>query len=360
MVISRRGFVLAATALRSMLAAGRMDQADALISGLVKDGKLSAACVLVRDGSTTVYGKAFGAAKSLDARFLIASITKPMTAAGVMKLVDRGKLRLEDPASKYLPEFGKDGDRGKVTIRHLLTHTSGLPDMLPDNTELRRKNAPLSEFVARALQTPLLFPPGTRTSYASMAILLASEIVHRIDGRAFPLYLRDEIYKPLGMNHTVLGLGDGLTLADTVRSQTEFADPDLGASADAKNWDWNSGYWRGLAAPWGGAHSTVHDIERFLRTFLKPDGKVLRANTCTEMIRDQNSGLNQPYGIGWAIAKGFGKQCSPGTFGHGGSTGTLCWADPANGRTFVILTSLPDRVARKLVITPVSDLASAG
>lgn len=336
-----------------------MDQAEALISGLVKDRKLSAACVLVRDRGGPVYEKAFGAAKSLDARFLIASITKPMTAAGVMKLVDRGKLRLEDPASRYLPEFGKDGDRGKVTIRHLLTHTSGLPDMLPDNTELRRKNAPLGEFVARALKTPLLFSPGTKTSYASMAILLASEIVHRIDGRAFPAYLRDEIYKPLGMHHTVLGLGDGLTLADTVRSQTEFADPDLGASADAKSWDWNSPYWRGLAAPWGGAHSTVHDIERFLRAFLTPDGKVLRASTCAEMIRDQNKGLNQPYGIGWAIAKGFGKQCSPGTFGHGGSTGTLCWADPASGRTFVILTSLPDRVARKLVISPVSDIASA-
>jgi CubicO group peptidase (beta-lactamase class C family) len=328
-----------------------------LIQNLVREGKLESACLLVRDGAgTVILEQAFGAAKSIDAKFLIASITKPMTAAGVMKLVDKGKLKLEDPASRYLPEF-TGGDWGRITIRHLLTHTSGLPDMLPENTELRRRNAPLSEFVALSLKTPLLFAPGTKTSYASMAILLASEIAHRIDGRAFPKYLEEELYRPLGMANTALGLGK-FQLKETVRSQVEFADPTLGASPDAKSWDWNSPYWRNLATPWGGAHSTVGDIDRFLRAFLQPDGRLLRKETAANMIRNQNMGLNQPYGIGWAVGRTFGKNCSPATFGHGGSTGTLCWADPANGRTFVLLTSLPDRVARKLVIGPVSDMMS--
>ncbi len=334
-----------------------MAQAEGLIGGLVKEGKLRAACVRVRQGGELIWEKAFGEAKTIDAKFLIASITKPMTAAGVMKLVDAGKVRLEDPASRYLPELGTTGDRGRITVLHLLTHTSGLPDMLPENTELRKKNAPLSEFVRIGLQTPLLFAPGTKTSYSSTAILLASEIAQRITGRAFPQYLEAELYQPLGMTNTALGLGH-FSLGDTIRSQTEFADPDLGANASAAKWDWNSPYWRGLATPWGGAHSTVRDTDKFLQAFLAPDGKLLRKASCERMIRDQNAGLNQPYGIGWAVGRSFGKDCSPATFGHGGSTGTLCWADPATKRTFVMLTSLPDRVARKLVIDPVSDLAS--
>src|SRR4029453_4379837 len=103
------------------------------------------------------------------------------TASAVLWLRDRRELALEDPVQKYLSAF-RDAGRDAVTIRHLLTHTSGLPDMLPENTDLRRQHAPLSEFVARTCRTPLLFSPGTKVSYQSMGILLAAAIVEKVSG----------------------------------------------------------------------------------------------------------------------------------------------------------------------------------
>ncbi len=335
------------------------DQAAGLLSMAVEKGQLRAATLHVRQGRKT-FARAFGAAKSIDAIFLIASITKPMTAAGVMLLSDRGALKLSDPVSRYLPEF-QGGDRKLVTIRHLLTHTSGLPDQLPENVDLRRRHAPLRDFVAGALKTPLLFKPGARVSYQSMGILLAAEIAERVTGRSFPEFLDQEVFQPLGMHRTALGLGR-FKIPETAQCQVDKA-PGLygGGAADTKSWDWNSIYWRNLATPWGGAHSTAPDIAAFLEYFLVSGKGPLKKTTAAAMVTDQNKGLNEPWGIGFSVKPGsFGHACSPGTFGHGGSTGTLCWADPAAGATFVVLTTLPADVSGKTLLRPVSDLVSEG
>src|SRR6185295_14730675 len=105
-----------------------------------------------------------------------------------------------------------------VTLKHLLTHTSGLPDMLPENIELRRRHAPLSEFVALTCRTTLLFRPGEKVSYQSMGILLAAAIVEKISGQPMPAFLRANIFAPLRMTQTSLGLG-GRNIADTAQCQ---------------------------------------------------------------------------------------------------------------------------------------------
>ena len=135
---------------------GQFEEASRLVRAQTDSGDVAAAVLHVRRAGQEM-SRAFGAAR-IDLPFLIASPTKPMTASGVLWLRDRRELALSDPVSKYLPAF-RDGERGDVTIRHLLTHTSGLPDMLPENTELRAQHAPLSEFVARTCRTPLLFRP---------------------------------------------------------------------------------------------------------------------------------------------------------------------------------------------------------
>jgi CubicO group peptidase (beta-lactamase class C family) len=359
--MTRRQFARASAALAATAAAagavekGRLDEAAALIQSTVDSGQLRAASLHVRQGSFT-FRRAFGAAKTPDTIFLLASISKPMTAAGVMLLADRGKLSLDDPVHKYIPEFS-EGDRKLITIQHLLTHTSGLPDQLPENTELRKRHAPLSEFVKAAIKTPLLFKPGTDVKYQSMGILLASEVAQRITGQAFPAFLDKEVYKPLGMARTAMGLGK-FKISDTALSQVDKA-PGMYGGGDNSSWDWNSPYWRNLAAPWGGAHSTGPDVAKFLEAFLKPDGKVLKKETAASMIVDHNKGLKTPWGIGFSVRPGsFGKGCSDRTFGHSGSTGTLAWCDPANGASFVILTTLPANVSDKLIIDPVSDMVS--
>jgi CubicO group peptidase (beta-lactamase class C family) len=271
-----------------------------------------------------------------------------MTAAGVMLLADRGKLALSDPVHKFIPEFA-GADRELVTVQHLLTHTSGLPDMLPENVELRKRHAPLAEFVAGVCKTPLLFRPGTKVSYQSMGILLAAEIAQRIMQVPFRDFLRSEIFLPLGMKETSLGLG-GRRIADTAQCQVENGDDD---------WNWNTPYWRDLGAPWGGVHATAGDIAKFLQAFLRSDGAVLKRETALAMTTSHTPGLNEAWGLGWRLDPGaFGRGCSPRTFGHYGATGTVAWADRETGVQCVLLTTKPADQSRAGLLGPVSDLVS--
>lgn len=112
----------------------------------VARGQVRAAAFYGRLGGA-VYGESFGEATDEHASFLLGSISKPIAIAAVMSLYDDGVIGLNDPVSKFLPEFRGEG-RDSVTIQHLLTHVSGLPDQVPENAELRRGHAPLSRFVA--------------------------------------------------------------------------------------------------------------------------------------------------------------------------------------------------------------------
>ena len=321
----------------------RLLEAVHLLNEQVQSGNVSAAVLFVQNGKDE-FSKAFGKASNSEAIFLLASITKPMTATAVMILAERKELTLDDPAQRFIPEFSGDG-REKVIIRHLLTHTSGLPDMLPENEALRKRHAPLSDFVATTCRTPLLFTPGSEVRYQSMGILLAAEITQRITKQTLPEFLKREVYEPLGMRHTSLGLG-GQPISSTMQSQV----------SPATDWDWNSTYWRNLASPWGGAFADAKDVARFLEYWRNPDGRILKPETTRMMITNQ-TGLPARWGLGWQINPGkFAKGTSESTFGHSGSTGTLCWCDPDKSLSFVLLTTNPMDQSGKTVIQPVSDL----
>lgn len=327
-----------------------------LIQAQIDNGTLQHAVLRLQKGRE-VTQRAFGKATP-DSMFLLGSITKPLTAAAVMVLMDRGELKLSDLAVNHLPEFN-EGPRKDITIKQLLTHTSGLPDQLENNAELRAKHAPLAEFVKGAVRTPLLFTPGTRYHYQSMGILLAAEIVERVTKMPLPKFLHEHVFTPLGMKRTVLGL-ESFAKAEMVPMQTEHAAPEAGGGdPKAREWDWNSDYWRNLAAPWGGAHSTAADIAAFLRCFMHPDGKVLREANARLMITDHTPKLEAHRSIGFMLGPvGLGKGCSANAFGHSGSTGTLAWADPAADTSFVLLTSLPKNVSGERLLYPVSDTVS--
>ncbi len=324
-----------------------LDRAVALIEDSVRSGKVSAAALHVHGGTVTL-SRGFGRAHGPDTIFLLASITKPMTVTAVMMLVDRREVRLSDPVRRYIPEF-TGGERDRITVRHLLTHTSGLPDMLRENTELRKRHAPLRDFVTATCKTPLLFSPGTEVRYQSMGILLAAEIVERTTGAPLRAFLREHVFAPLRMERTFLGL-DGHKISETALCQV----------TDDEDWNWNSAYWRDLGAPWGGAHSTAPEVAGFVQYFLEPDGRVLKPETAASMIVNQTAPLAEPWGFGWMVKPGaFGKNCSARTFGHYGATGTIAWADPANGLICVLLTTEPAKESRDNLLGPVSDAVSA-
>src|SRR5262245_22118807 len=194
------------------LDAERWQTALDLIRGWCHKGELPAAGVSVtRGGKTTgvhLFGRQQTAAASEairpDAIFLIASITKPIVATGALLLVERGLIALDDRVEEYVPEFGREGKHA-VTVRNLLTHTSGLPDMLANNVELRAANATLSEFVAGTSACRLDFLPGRGVQYQSMGLAMLGEIISRVSGKPCPQFLHDEIFQPLEMSDTTLG-----------------------------------------------------------------------------------------------------------------------------------------------------------
>jgi CubicO group peptidase (beta-lactamase class C family) len=360
---TRRGFLLGLLAgpaiERTVRAAerpraGRMkdplEPAYARLDEAVKAGQVQAAVLQVRAGKTT-YLRAFGGART-GTVFLLASVTKPMTAAAVMSLVEAGKLSLDEPAQRHVPEL-VGAERGRITVRSLLDHTSGLPDMPPDNQELRRRQAPLSEFLASACRAPLLFPPGSAVRYQSMGFLVAATIVERLTGMPFREHLRRVLLAPLALERTSLGLG-GRAIADTAACQV----PDDPGG-------WNSPYWRDLGSPWGGAHGTAADLIRWLRFFADPSTPgSLRPETVRAMLTPSGPGSAPPparkerYGLGFRLGLG-GKGCSDRTFGHGGATGCLTWMDPTRDLAFVLLTTWPSAQSQSALLTPVSDEVAA-
>jgi CubicO group peptidase (beta-lactamase class C family) len=339
----------------------RQDKLEAAADVLAKStasGQMHAAAMCVRQG-TSEFARAFGAAKKADDLFLIASISKPMSIAAVMTLYDRGEFQLDDPVRKFIPEFTGEG-RENITIRQLMTHVSGLPDQLPQNNSLRSRHAELPEFVKGAVRTPLLFEPGARYEYSSMGILLASEIAQRISGKDFRDFIDEAVFRPLGMHRSALGLGR-FQLEDLVRCQVENAAPESGAGdAAAKDWDWNSRYWRGLGSPWGGVHASASDVARFFAEFLHPAGAMLKPETARLAIENHNRAGLPPRGLGFAVGAGSGSRgCSEKTFGHTGATGTLAWADPETDTVCVVLTTLPGRGVNPHPRNVAADLVAA-
>ncbi len=334
-----------ASPLSAALRARQWDDAAAVLERATATKQVESAVLhVVHRGEA--FTRPFGEAAPDDAMFLLGSISKPINATAIMTLFDQGKFQLDDRVKKFLPAFTGDG-RDKVTIRHLLTHVSGLPDQLADNNELRRRHAPLAVFAEQALRTRLDFAPGTRYQYSSMGILLATRIAEHITGSDIRTLVDRRVFGPLDMKHSAQGLGQ-FKLEEMVRCQTEGAAPESGAGDPrAREWDWNSPYWRKLGAPWGGTHASAPDIGRFLNEFLGARGKAVRPETARRMIRNQNPEGLPPRGLGFAVGKSAGSRgCSERTFGHTGSTGTLCWADPATETICVVLTSLPGHAAR--------------
>ena len=331
------------------MSAAQLEVASQLLQTEIDRGDISAATLIVARGDEVVHDVGFGRlrpedgapAVTPDSVFLVASITKPVTAIALMLLVDRGLVCLDDPVSLYLTEF--DGsDRKGMTVRQLLTHTSGMPDMLPENEALRRAHEPLSTFVERAISTPLLFEPGSAFRYQSKGILLAAEIVQRITAQGLRDFEAEQIFAPLGMTRTALGLGSREVPATVWCSTT------MDESEEARSWGWNTQYWRDFGAPWGGMHTTTNDLLILLLTMMNAgqfNGRRLLSEASAEaMTTNQNERLGAPWGLGWALSRALqwdfcGDLVSPSTFGHAGATGTVAWADPDRALSCVCLTN---------------------
>ena len=306
-------------------------------------------------------------------RYLVASITKPIVAMGILSLAADGWLSLTQRVGDLLPNFSR-GRYRRITVHHLLTHTSGFPDMLPNNTELRAAHADLPEFLKHAADAELDFRTGTDCRYSSVGYLLQGAMIEKIAGMSLHEFLHHKFFAPLQMRDTQLGLTDDEAdhfLPTVLPSILPDWQP------DADSWGWNSRYWRSLGAPWGGMMTTAGDLGRFAAMLLSegcsptgmrvlPSAVVAAAianQSCEYEIQPEFTGPRRSWGLGWrrqwaTHSASFGDFVSAETVGHWGATGTMMWVDPCAKRYAVVLTTTPYEDSR-WTIQQMSNVASA-
>lgn len=295
-----------------------------------------------------------------DTMFRIASMTKPITGIGVMMLVEAGKLALDDTVEKHLPDFrGQMMVASKsdetlslskparlITLRDLLTHTSGLPDTSApgpgDLTSGRDKS--LATATSAYAKRPLSFEPGSRWSYSNAGINTLGRIIEVASGQPYEVFLTERLFHPLGM------------------VDTTFYPSDDQAKRVAVTYDRKEGELRPVAtsrtvpkpgermpSPAGGLYSTAADLALLYQMMLNRGTvgtrRLLTEATIIEMTSLQTKDLKtgftdgMGFGLGWGFVRqpeGVTESLSPGSFGHGGAFGTQAWIDPKRG-TFVLL-----------------------
>jgi len=319
--------------------------AIAILEEWTRDGKMRGASLYVSRREVEV-SWSFGAAATPDARFCIASISKPMAVATILTLADRGELDVESLVSDYFPSFRGAG-RESVKIRHLLDHTSGLVDELSDTIALRSSKLNGDDFLSAVLRQAPKSPPGEKFHYSSNGTFLAGAIAQLVTARPFEKLMKERLFDPLKMSRSSLAMGN-FSINDVVSAQAELAPPEAGGGhPTAREWNWDSTYWRNFPYPGGNVYSTAPDIGRFYKEFLNP-GTILSEAMAKRMTQNRSPPGVTPYAFGFSTPFGFGidagetsEGLSNQSFGHTGSTGTFSWADKATDAVFVCLTTLP-------------------
>jgi CubicO group peptidase (beta-lactamase class C family) len=316
----------------------------------VAAGKLPGVVFLVSQRGKTVYRKAFGSRAvrpetvpmTVDTLFDLASLTKVIaTTSSIMALVEDGAVELDAPAARYWPEFGRNGKQ-RVTIRQLLTHSSGLPAWADFNRHFGDPNGAAvqdhSPQVMNAIaEMALSYPTDTRQVYSDLGFITLGEVVRRVSGEPLDEFAHRRIFRPLRMRHTTFNPSARLrkwaaptTERNGVFLQGEVHDPNAAVT--------------GGVAGHAGLFSTADDLARFAAMLLSGDGHSrrhfpLRPATVRLMTRVQTPPGLPLRGLGWDIASPYahvrGKRMPPESFGHTGFTGTFLWIDPSH-RTFLI------------------------
>ena len=318
--------------------------------------------VLVARKGGLVWRKAYGSRvvdparedMTTDTIFDVASLTKVVaTATSIMILVERGKVRLSDPLSNYIPEIKSDGREG-ITIETLLTHRAGYaPDF-----DLKERWTGYDEAIKRLVQEPLRNAPGARFVYSDINYIALGEVVHRVSGMPLDEFARRNIFVPLGMRDT--GFRSNAKLLPRVaptekrRGQLSYlGDKPTGLETDADKWlrgevhDPTS-YRMGGVAGQAGLFSTADDLAVYCQMILNGGQfravRILSPLSVAEMTRPRI--VSEPAwtrGLGWDINTSFstnrGDLFPLGSFGHTGFTGTSLWIDPASNMFVVFLSN---------------------
>lgn len=350
---------LLATAVRAAEPdAATLAKIPAQMQAFVDKGEISGIVTLVATRDKVVHlaavGKSdleSGRAMQTDDLFWIASMSKPITAVAVAICKDDGRLSFDDPVEEYIPAFKKVTLAGgaapsrPITIRDLLTHTSGMGEYSKSQPHWT-----LQEFVNQAISQPLKFQPGTKWSYSTAGIDALGRVVEIVSGKSFDAFMKERIFDPLQMTETTFWLSpeQARRFAHNYRLNptTQKLEPATIA------YMYGTEITDRQRPPLGGAglFSTAADIGKFYQMTLNHgsvNGKqILKAETLAEMLKVQTGELTarpgMPWGYGFCIvtdpkAMEANAMLTPGSYGHGGAHGTSSWVDPAKGAVYVIM-----------------------
>jgi CubicO group peptidase (beta-lactamase class C family) len=347
----------------------KLAQVPVRLSGFVEKETISGPVTLVsRHGGAPVIHTAgyqdIAAKKPMrpDTIFQIMSMTKPITSVGIMILADEGRLDVGDPVEKYLPDFrklwviDKDDDKTRVlkrpsrpiTIRDLLTHTSGMGGVLPDRARgmeiFYRMDRSLADEVLIYSQNPLEFDPGASYQYSNTGMATAGRIIEVLSGQPYEKFIEERILKPLGMKDSFYFPPDAKK--DRIAMVYRKADGKL-AEAGAKTPGGDPRLYRKGAkypCPECGLFSTATDLAAFYQMMLNrgtyKGKKILSSAAVERMTTNHTPNLPQSRGLGWQVVIGEKDSAqfkSPGAFFHGGAFGTHGWVDPKKDLVGVFL-----------------------
>lgn len=278
-----RGIIAVVTLL--LLAGSLFGALDAYIDDAIAKKTVPQAVVLVERAGKVVFEKAAGGAKREDV-YALASTSKPIAATAILTLVDQGRLSLDDPVSKFFPEF-----RESSTVRQLLSHTSGIfgNDDVERLKLIRSPQQLLADAVEKILREPLSYKPGEAYRYGGASFCVAGRIAEKITGEGFDAFAKRVVFTPAGMK--------------TAAYKGRF-----------------------VLVP-GGISCNADDLLRFARAY----PELVSAKARGEMTTKQTGSLKQNYGLGWQLLE-------DGAYGHGGAFGTYLYIDPARKMTVAVMT----------------------
>ena len=306
-----------------------------------------------------------GLAMRPDTLFRIASMTKPITALGIMMLVDEGKVALDTPVEKYLPEFrgqrlvvSRTGDSitlrrpsRPIQVRDLLTHTSGMAPIPPSLAELyTQRNWTLAASVLAFSQQPLEFEPGSRWAYSNTGIDTLGRIIEVVSGQPYEVFLLQRLFLPLSMTDTSFFPSPEQLQRAAVTYERKngtlrpVRGDVIGPPRGAKD-----------PIPAAGLYSTAGDLARLYQMMLRGgmagDRRLVSEKAIQTMTQLQTGELKAGFapghgwGLGWCIVRhpeGVSETLSPGTYGHGGAFGTQVWIDPQQNLFAILLIQRND------------------
>jgi CubicO group peptidase (beta-lactamase class C family) len=323
-------------------------------------GDFPSAVYLVAERGHQVFADALGyavvepvrIAATLDTIYDLASLTKPLvTSLLCARRVEASELNLNSSISQYLTEFDRT-DKQAITIRQLLTHSSGLPAWRPLYI---LAGGEADRTLSAIANLELEYKPGTRVVYSDLGFIVLGLLLERMAGQRFADLVQSEVFRPLDLKRTFfnpeIAMQTGIAACETGNVYERETCQDSDASG-YNNWreeliwgqvhDGNA-HFLGGAAGHAGLFSTVHETLALANQFVSSQTKLLRPDTCELFRENLTRGLEEARSFGWQLAEtkdsAAGADLPGDSFGHSGFTGTSCWNDPHHERVFILLTN---------------------